>query len=106
MINLLCRFYDPISGSVNIDGYDIRQVKLSSLHEQMGLVLQEPFLFSGTVRDNIRYGRLDATDKEVQKVSEIVGAHEFIERIPEGYNTWVGERGVRISALPGGNFRR
>ena len=98
IIKLLSRFYESQSGSISIDGIDVKDIKLASLRKKTGTVLQETYLFYGTIMENIRYGRLDATDMDVQKVSEIVGAHGFIERIPEGYDTWVGERGVRISA--------
>lgn len=97
MINLLYRFYDPDKGKITVDGYDLRDVKISSLREQMAIVLQDNFLFSDTVKENIRYGRLDATDEEIIEVSKAVGAHEFIEKLPEGYETDVRERGGRLS---------
>ncbi|MGQ9680539.1 MAG: ABC transporter ATP-binding protein [Candidatus Bathyarchaeia archaeon] len=97
MINLLYRFYDPESGRITIDGYDLRDVKLESLKRQMAIVLQDPFLFTGTVKMNIKYGRLDATDDEIIAVAKAVGAHEFIISLPEGYETDVGERGSRLS---------
>ncbi len=97
MINLLYRFYDPKEGALKVDGYDLREVKLSSLRKQMAVVLQDNFLFSGTVMENIRYGNLEATDEEIIEVAEIVGAHEFIEKLPEGYQTDVRERGSRLS---------
>lgn len=97
MINLLYRFYDPESGRITIDGYDLRDVKLESLRSQMAIVLQDPFLFTGTVKMNIKYGRLDATDDEIIAVAKAVGAHEFIISLPEGYETDVGERGSRLS---------
>ena len=97
MINLLYRFYDPDKGKITVDGYDLRDVKISSLREQMAIVLQDNFLFSDTVKENIRYGRLDATDQEIIEVSKAVGAHEFIEKLPEGYETDVRERGGRLS---------
>ncbi|MBD3205649.1 ATP-binding cassette domain-containing protein, partial [Candidatus Bathyarchaeota archaeon] len=97
MINLLYRFYDPEKGRVLVDGYDIRDVKIGSLREQMAIVLQDNFLFSDTVKENIRYGRLDATDDEIIEVSKAVGAHEFIKKLPEGYETDVRERGGRLS---------
>lgn len=97
MINLLYRFYDPQKGAVRVDGYDIREVKLDSLRKQMAVVLQENFLFSGTVIDNIRYGNLQATDDEIIEVAQTVGAHEFIEKLPEKYYTEVRERGGRLS---------
>jgi len=97
IIKLLCRFYDPQSGQILIDGHDLKKVKMKSLHKQMGIVLQETFLFSGTIMDNIRYGKIDATDEEVIAAAKLVGAHEFIERLPDGYNTKIGERGAGLS---------
>lgn len=98
MINLLCRFYDPQKGGVYVDGIDIRRVSLKSLRRQMGIVLQDTFLFPTTVRENIRYGRLDATDEEVVETAKRVGAHEFIQRLPEGYDTAIREGATNISA--------
>ncbi|MBS7620117.1 ABC transporter ATP-binding protein [Candidatus Bathyarchaeota archaeon] len=97
MINLLYRFYDPDSGRITIDGYDLRDVKLESLRSQMAIVLQDPFLFTGSVKMNIKYGRLDATDDEIIAVAKAVGAHDFIASFPKGYETEVGERGSRLS---------
>jgi len=97
MTNLLYRFYDPNEGRITVDGHDIRGVKVASLRRQMAVVLQDTFLFSATIRENIRYGRLDATDDEIREVSEAVGAHEFIAKLPEGYDTDVRERGSRLS---------
>jgi ATP-binding cassette subfamily B protein len=97
MANLLYRFYDPINGSITVDGHDLRSVKILSLRKQMGIVLQDPFLFSGTIMDNIRYSRPAATDEEVIEISKSIGAHEFISRLPEGYKTEVNERGGRLS---------
>lgn len=97
VINLLSRFYDVSSGEVYIDGIDVREVTLSSLRKQMGVMLQDTFLFSGTVLDNIRYGKLDATDEEVIAAAKAVSAHEFIMELPQGYNTEVNERGTRLS---------
>ncbi len=97
IINLLSRFYDPQEGSITIDGHDLRDVKLKSLHDQMGIVLQDTFLFSGTIRDNICYGRPDATDEEIYAAARAVNAHEFIMRLPDGYDTEVHERGARLS---------
>jgi len=97
IIKLLCRFYDPQSGQILIDGYDLKKVKMKSLRKQMGIVLQETFLFSGTIMDNIRYGKIDATDEEVIAAAKLVGAHEFIEKLPDGYNTKIGERGAGLS---------
>lgn len=97
IINLICRFYDPIEGRVRIDGHDIRDVKISSLRQQVGIVLQDTFIFSGTIRDNIRYGRLDATDAEVEMAARAVHAHDFIVKLPHGYDTEVEERGSVLS---------
>ncbi|MFE6795604.1 ABC transporter ATP-binding protein [Paenibacillus chitinolyticus] len=97
IINLLCRFYDPTEGSVRIDGKDIRDVKLQSLRSQIGIVLQDTFIFSGTIRDNIRFGRLDATDEEVEAAAKAVHAHDFIAKLPFGYDTEVQERGNALS---------
>ena len=97
MINLLYRFYDPQQGRVTVDDSDLRDVKLDSLRSQLAIVLQDTFLFSGTVMENIRYGRIEASDEEVIEVSKAVGAHQFIKRLPEGYETDVRERGGRLS---------
>ncbi len=97
MINLLCRFYDPQKGRVLVDGHDIRDVTTRSLRSQIGMVLQDTFLFSGTIRDNIRYGRLDATDEEVVAAAEPVNAHRFIMESEHAYDTVVGERGGNLS---------
>ncbi len=98
VINLLARFYDIQGGKILIDGHDIKHVTLSSLRSQMGIMLQDSFLFSGTVADNIRYGKLDATDEEVVAAAKTVCAHEFIEMFPDGYNTYVNEMGTAMSA--------
>ncbi|MCD6538644.1 ABC transporter ATP-binding protein [Candidatus Bathyarchaeota archaeon] len=97
IIKLICRFYEPKSGQILIDGYDIRKVKMKSLRRQIGIVPQETILFSGTIMDNIRYGRIDASDEEVIAAAKIVGAHEFIERLPKGYDTRIGEGGAGLS---------
>jgi ATP-binding cassette subfamily B protein len=97
MINLLYRFYDPQQGRVTVDGHDLRGVTIESLRNQMAIVLQDTYLFSGTVMENIKYGRLEATDEEVIEVAKAVGAHDFIMRLPEGYETDVRERGGRLS---------
>jgi ABC-type multidrug transport system fused ATPase/permease subunit len=94
---LLARFYDVDGGAVRIDGRDVREVTKASLRRQMGVVLQDTFLFSGTVMDNIRYGRLDATDEEVIAAAEAAHADPFIRRLPEGYETELGEQGSRLS---------
>nr|WP_216671594.1 ABC transporter ATP-binding protein [Saccharibacillus qingshengii] len=97
IINLLSRFYDVTEGSVKIDGVDVRDVKLESLRAQIGIVLQDTFIFSGTIRENIRFGRLDATDEEIEAVTKAVKAHEFIMSLPGGYDTEVEERGSALS---------
>ncbi len=97
VIRLLARFFDVTGGAVRIDGYDLRAVTQASLRSQLGIVLQDTFLFAGTVADNIRYGRLDASDEQVMAAARAVGAHPFIERLPEGYATQVGENGVNLS---------
>lgn len=97
IINLLSRFYDISSGKITIDGLDIRDVQLETLRSQIGIVLQDTFIFSGTIRDNIRFGRLDATDEEIEAVAKAVNAHEFIEKLPGGYETEVEERGNMLS---------
>ena len=96
-ISLLCRFYDVQEGAILIDGHDLRDIAIHSLRQQLGIVLQEGFLFSDTVRENIRYGRLEASDEEVVQAAKAVGAHEFVERLPEGYDTEVRERGEKLS---------
>ncbi|WP_405758345.1 lipid A export permease/ATP-binding protein MsbA [Anaerovibrio slackiae] len=95
--NLIPRFYDVDSGTITIDGHDIRQVTADSLREQIGLVPQETMLFSTTVMENIRYGRLDATDEEVVEAARAANAEEFIKDLPEGYDTKLGERGLNLS---------
>ena len=95
---LVARFYDPDDGRVLVDGHDLRDVSERSLRSQLGIVPQEGFLFSGTIRDNIAFGRPDAGNDEVQAAARAVGAHEFIERLPDGYDTEVGERGGHLSA--------
>jgi len=97
IVNLLCRFYDATSGRVTIDGHDVRDVKLHSLRSQIGIVMQDTFLFSGTILDNIRYGRLDATREEAIAAAKAVRAHDFIAKLPYGYDTEVEERGSMLS---------
>ena len=97
IINLLPRFYDPTQGRITIDGHDLRDVTLDSLRSQIGIVLQETTLFSGTIRDNIAFGKTDATDEEVQAAAKAAAAHDFITSFPEGYDTPVGERGATLS---------
>ena len=97
LVNLLGRFYEVKEGSITIDGYDVRKVTQASLRRQMGVVLQDTFLFSGSVADNIRYGRLEATDEEVIAAAKLAGADDFISRLPEGYQTKLGEQGRNLS---------
>jgi ATP-binding cassette subfamily B protein len=97
IINLLPRFYDVSQGAVLIDGHDVRDVTIDSLRSQIGLVLQETNLFSGSIRDNIAFGRPEATDEQVAEAAQAAAAHDFILSFPDGYNTRVGERGVTLS---------
>jgi ABC-type multidrug transport system fused ATPase/permease subunit len=97
LINLIPRFYDATAGRVLVDGHDVRDVTLDSLRSQIGTVMQETFLFNMTIAENIRYGRPEATDSEVEAAARAAHAHDFIMRLPEGYATYVGERGVRLS---------
>ena len=97
LMSLLPRFYDPKEGQILLDGTDIRQIKLASLRAQISVVLQEPLLFSGTIADNIRYGRLDASMEEVMRAAEDANAHDFIMGLPDTYDTVLGERGSKLS---------
>ena len=97
VVSLIPRFYDPTSGCVRIDGVDIREYKLHPLREQIGFVLQDTVLFRGTIRDNIAYGRPGATQKEIEEAAKLANADEFISRMPHGYDTIVGERGLTLS---------
>ena len=97
VVNLLPRFYDVSAGQITIDGQDVRDVTLDSLRDAIGIVQQDLFLFIGTIRDNIRYGQLEASDEQVIAAAKAARIHEFIEEMPEGYDTWVGERGVTLS---------
>jgi ATP-binding cassette subfamily B multidrug efflux pump len=97
IINLLPRFYDPSSGSITIDGHDLRDIKLESLRTQIGIVLQETTLFAGTIRENIAFGKPDASFKDVVAAAKAAAAHEEIMAFPEGYETPVGERGTTLS---------
>jgi len=103
LLSLLTRFYDPHGGRVLLDGHDVRDLKLDDLRAQVSVVLQEPLLFSGTIRDNIRYGRLEASDEEVEAAARAANAHDFIGALPKGYDTRLGERG---SLLSGGERQR
>jgi ATP-binding cassette subfamily B protein len=97
IINLVPRFYDVTDGQVLIDGHDVRDVTLESLRQRIGIVLQETVLFSGTIRENIAFGRSDATDEEIASAAKAAAAHDFIESFPQGYDTPVGERGATLS---------
>lgn len=97
IVNLVSRFYDVTGGSLRIDGHDVRDVKLNSLRRQMSVMLQDSFIFSGTLLDNIRYGRLDATEEDVIAVCKAVQVHDFIMGLPRGYQTEMGERGASLS---------
>ncbi|MFZ5857652.1 MAG: ABC transporter ATP-binding protein [Chloroflexota bacterium] len=97
IVNLLCRFYEPKSGQIRISGRDYTEYTLQSIHSRIGIVLQTPHLFSGSVRENIRYGRLDATDAEVDEAAKIAGAHDFIVTLEKGYEQNVGEGGNKLS---------
>ena len=97
LVNLICRFYEPTAGAVLLDGTDSRHVPLKWLQSRLGIVLQSPALFSGSIRQNIRYGRLDATDSEVERAARLVCADEFITALPSGYESPVGQGGVRLS---------
>jgi ATP-binding cassette subfamily B protein len=97
LVSLLPRFYDVTSGCVTLDGQDIRSIKLESLRQQISIVLQDVFLFHGTVRENILFGRPDATDAEVLAAAKIANAHTFITELQDGYGTFIGERGVKLS---------
>jgi ATP-binding cassette subfamily B multidrug efflux pump len=96
-IKLLSRFHDPVEGTICVDGHDLRTVTQASLRRQMGMVLQDPFLFNGSVKENIRFGRLDSTDMEVEEAARAIGAHDFIMELRNGYDTSVEEGGVLLS---------
>ena len=97
IVNLLCRFFEPKQGTITINGHDYTQLTQQAIQSRVGMVLQTPHLFSGTIRDNIRYGRLDATDGEIEEAAHMVGAHEFILALEKGYDEEVGEGGVLLS---------
>jgi len=103
LVNLICRFYDATEGSIRLDGVDIRSLPVSEYRSNIGLVLQEPFLFFGTIAENIAYGKPDATRSEIMAAARAAHAHEFILRLPQGYDSLVGERG---QALSGGERQR
>jgi ATP-binding cassette subfamily B protein len=97
MCSLIPRFYEVTQGSITLDGVDIRDIKLRSLRKNIGIVQQDVYLFAGTVMDNIRYGKLEATDEEIIEAAKNANAHEFIMELPDGYNTYIGQRGVKLS---------
>ncbi len=97
IVNLISRFYDVQDGIVSIDGHDVKEVSIESLRRQMGIMTQDNFLFTGTIRDNIRYGKLDATEEEIVAAARAVHAHDFISRLPKGYDTELSERGGGLS---------
>ncbi|MBQ8409308.1 MAG: ABC transporter ATP-binding protein [Clostridia bacterium] len=97
LCSLIPRFYDVSAGSILVDGNDIKSVTIHSLRQNIGVVAQDVYLFSGSVRENIAYGKTDATDKEIEEAARLAGAHDFITSLPEGYDTYVGERGVKLS---------
>jgi len=97
LVNLLPAFYEPSSGKITIDGVDISEVVLEDLRDKISIVSQEPFLFNGTIKENILYGKPDATESELIKASMAANCHQFIEKLPDGYNSHVGERGIRLS---------
>ena len=97
IVNLLCRFYDIQGGEIRIDGHNVHDVTLKSLRTSMGIMLQDSFIFSGTIKDNIRYGKLDATDEEIMEAAKTVCAHDFIMNLEDGYDTVVNEKGSMLS---------
>jgi ATP-binding cassette subfamily B protein len=97
LASLVPRFYDATEGRITIDGVDVRDVKLQSLRREIGIVSQDPFLFSATVRENIAFGRADATDEEIVRAAMLAQAHDFIDELPDGYDTIIGERGITLS---------
>jgi len=103
LVNMICRFYDVTEGGIRVDGVDIRSYSLTSFRRNIGLVLQEPFLFFGTIAENIAYGKPEATRSEIVAAARAARAHEFILRLPQGYDSLVGERG---QALSGGERQR
>jgi ATP-binding cassette, subfamily B, bacterial MsbA len=97
LVSLLPRFWDVARGHVRVDGHDVRSLRLADLRRAIGVVPQEPALFSGTVRENIAYARPGASEEDVEKAARAAHAHEFVERLPQAYDTLVGERGVKLS---------
>lgn len=103
MTDLVARFHDPTKGRILLNGQDIRDLRLRTYRDLLAIVQQDTFLFDGSVRDNIAYGRHDATDAQIEDAARRANAHEFIERLPDGYDTFIGERGVKLS---GGQCQR
>ena len=97
LVNLIPRFYDVTAGSITIDNIDIRDVTLASLRRHIGIVQQDAFMFTGTIRDNISYGAINASEEDIINASKTAHLHDFIITLPQGYDTWVGERGVTLS---------
>ncbi|MBC7960579.1 MAG: ATP-binding cassette domain-containing protein, partial [Vallitaleaceae bacterium] len=97
VISLIARFYDPESGIITIDGHNLKDITMSSLRNQISIVLQDIFLFHGTIADNIAYGTKDISIDAIVEASKIAKAHDFITELPEGYNTFIGERGIKLS---------
>ncbi len=97
LVNLICRFYDVTSGAIRIDGVDVRDLSMEEIRKQIGIVLQQPFLFQGTIAENIAYGKANATREEIIRAAKAANAHDFITRLPEGYDTIVGEGGTGLS---------
>jgi ATP-binding cassette subfamily B protein len=97
VVNLMPRFYDVTGGAITIDGHDIRDVTIASLRRAIGTVQQDVFLFSATIRENIAYGVVEATEKQIEAAARAAHIHDFIVSLPEGYDTWVGERGITLS---------
>jgi ATP-binding cassette subfamily B protein len=97
IVNLLCRFYEPVSGHIYIGGRDYTNLSMQAIQSRIGVVLQTPHLFSGSIRENIRYGRLDSTDEEIEQATKVVGAYDFIMRFPNGFSEEVGEGGNLLS---------
>jgi ATP-binding cassette subfamily B protein len=97
LINLICRFYDIKDGAVKIDGIDVRDLELQAMRRQIGVVLQEPYLFRGTIAENVAYGSLGASMKDIINAAKAANAHEFVCGLPDGYDTMVGERGLTLS---------
>lgn len=97
LVSLIPRFYDPIQGEIFLDGRNLKEYKILSYRKYIGIVPQETLLFSGTIKENIAYGKMDATDQQVEKVAEMANAHDFIMSFPDKYNTIIGEKGIRLS---------